>query len=122
LTMLLPLFLSLLLPWSLWLTLRRLALLLWRLVILMILRSIRVRCLRQVRHNKSRAHHQRHGPSRELEFPSHFSLHLLILVDVASFFGLHRLWQFAQRREIRNHIIIFQHRHILVDLLDIRGT
>src|SRR6266446_467607 len=51
-----------------------------------------------------------------------FSLHLLSLIRVDRFVRLHRLRQVAQRRKIRNHIIIFQHRHILVDLVDVSGT
>src|SRR5713226_9571979 len=122
LSALLPLFLSLLLPWSLWLPLRRRALLLWRLIILAILRPIRVRPLRKAWRRQRRAYCQRHCPSRELEFPLHFPLHRLILVGLAAFFRLHRLRQIAQRRKIRNHIIILKHRHILVDFLNVRGA
>jgi hypothetical protein len=75
LSLLLPLFLSWLLPW--WLLARRLlsrrrALLLWRPILLSILRPIRARSLRKARHSQRRAHSQRHQPSRELEFPFHF--------------------------------------------------
>jgi len=82
-----PLFLSLLL------LSRRLVLLLWRPILLSILRPIRARSLRKARHSQRRAHSQGHQPSRELEFPFHFPLHLLILICVASFIGLHRLRQ-----------------------------
>src|SRR5260370_4444698 len=51
-----------------------------------------------------------------------FLLHLLILIRVSGLTRLHRLRQVAQRCEIRNHIIIFQHLHILIDLLDVRCT
>src|SRR6266481_536446 len=122
LSLLLPLFLSWLLPWLLLarrlLSRRRLALLLWRPILLSILGPIRARSLRKARHGQRRAHSQRHQPSRELEFPFHFRLHLLILVCVASFIGLHRLRQLAQRRKIRNHIVVFQNLHVLVYRLD----
>ena len=118
----LPLFLSWLLPWLLLarrlLSRRRLALLLWRPILLSILRPIRARSLRERRHGQRRAHSQRHQPSRELEFPFHFPLHLLILIRVARLVRLHRLRQLAQRRKIRNHIVVFQNLHVLVYRLD----
>src|SRR6266436_9804700 len=78
--------------------------LLWRPILLSILSPIRARSLRERRHGQRRAHSQRHQPSRELEFPFHFPLHLLILVRVARLVR-HRLRQLAQRRKIRNHIV-----------------
>src|SRR5882762_1187426 len=117
LSVLLPLFLSLLLSLLLLLS-RRLALLLWRLIVLLILRPIRARSLRKTRHSQCHAHSQHHQPFRELEFPFHCWLHLLILVCVASFIGLNRLRQIRQRREIRQNIKILQHRQVLVYLFD----
>src|SRR5467141_2076550 len=107
LSALLPLFLSLLL-----------SRLLWRLIVLSILHPIRARSLRKARHSQRHAHSQGHRQSRELEFPFHCWLHLLILVCVASLIGLHRLRQIRQRREIRQNIKILQHRQVLVYLLD----
>src|SRR5882762_4900684 len=97
---------------------RRLVRLLWRLIVLSILRPIRARSLRKARHSQRHAHSQGHRQSRELEFPFHCWLHLLILVCVASLIGLHRLRQIRQRREIRQNIKILQHRQVLVYLLD----
>src|SRR5258708_4994758 len=85
-------------------------LLLWRPILLSILSPIRARSLRERRHGQRRAHSQRHQPSRELEFPFHFPLHLLILIRVARLVR-HRLRQLAQRRKIRNHIVVFQNLH-----------
>src|SRR5260370_36511930 len=93
---------------------RRLALLFWRLIVLSILRPIHSRSLRERRHSRRSAHCQRHQPSRELESSFHCCLHLLILVCAVSFFGLHRLRQILQRREIRQIIKILQHRQVLV--------
>jgi hypothetical protein len=122
LSVLLPLFLSLLLSRLLLLSRmllsRRLALLLWRPILLSILRPIRARSLRKAQHSQRCTHSQRLQPSSELEFPFHFPLHLLILVCVASFIGLHRLRQIGQRRKIRQNIKILQHRHVLVYGLD----
>jgi hypothetical protein len=99
LSVLLPLSLSLLLSLllsrllsRLLLSRRRLALLLWRPILLSILRPIGARSLRKAQSGKRHTHSQRLQPSRELEFPFHFPLHLLILVCIASFIGLHRLW------------------------------
>ncbi len=52
-----------------------------RLIILLVLRPIRPRSLRESRHSQRGT--QRHQPSRELEFPFHFPLHLLTLIGVA---------------------------------------
>src|SRR5713226_5606429 len=116
-----PLLLSLLLPRRLLsrrLPRRLLALLFWRLIVLSILRPIRSRSLRERRHSRPSAHCQRHQPSRELESSFHCCLHLLILVCAVFFFGLHRLRQIRQRREIRQNIKILQHRQVLVYLFD----
>ena len=104
------------------LMLRRLMLLLRRLIVLMTLRPMRARRLCQNRHNCCRAHSQRHHPSRELEIPFHLPLQLLTLIRVTRFVRLHRLWQVAQGPEIRNHVVVFQYRQVLVDVVNVPGT
>jgi len=95
---------------------------LWRPILRVTLPPMRALSLRIAWHSHCRAHPQRYKPSRELEFPFHFPLQLLTLIRVTRFVRLHRLWQVAQRPEIRYHVEVFQHRQILVDVVDVPGT
>src|SRR5260370_33162336 len=97
-----------------------LLLLLWGFIVLPILRPVRARSLPKARHRHGSAHSQRHQPSRELDSRFHVPLHLLILLR--RFIRLHWCRQFGERRKIRNHVVVFQHGHLLVDLVDIRRT
>src|SRR5882724_3987233 len=81
-----------------------------RLIFLTALRPIRARILRGTLHRQSRADHQRQQPSAELEPQFHRALHVLtLLIRVVS---RHRLWQFGQWLEARDHIVVFQHGYV----------
>jgi hypothetical protein len=82
---------------------------------LLILHPMYPRSLRKARYSHRSTHSQRQQPPRELELPSHLSLHLLIrirsliLIHIINVIALRWLRQVAQRSKIRNHIVIFQH-------------
>lgn len=69
------------------------------------------RTLRVRRQGKPRAARDRKQPCTELESQLHPVLHRLI--RLIRFIRLHWLRQILQRFEARNHVMIFQHRHVL---------
>ena len=87
--------------------------------------------LRHRRGSQHCAEPHRQQTSRELESKSH-QLHrriiavvlrlilVLIRVTVARVFRLHRLRQVRQCSEIRKHVIVFEHRQVLIDLRLVR--
>ncbi len=82
-----------------------------------------VRALRGTRLRQPRAERQREHTSSELEPYAHAPLHLLIrLIGVVLRLVGHRRREIRQRLKIAEHIVIFQHRHILIDLRFGRGS
>ena len=69
--------------------------------------------LRHRRQRHRRAQPQSEQPSAELELPFHFTLHLRALL-LPAVIRLHRLRQFRQRLEVREHVVILEHRNVFL--------